>query len=492
MISARYLFLPAAAAIVAVITVAGCRQEENASAPGNETEQVAPTLTIEPASANVTAGNSSCTFAVSGNTTWWAAVDEAAAEWSVVSPPTGTSNGTVTFIAIENNATTPRHATVHFTAGTLTRQVAVTQAGGTFVLTTDRNNIQAAHTGGNYMVVVNCSRPWTVAVNSEAVAWCTPLPVPGSGNNPATPVTLTVARNYTPAPRAATVTFTADTYTRQVVVTQENAEPVLSAALEKDYFPNIIATPDAGAYRIALTCNLAWTTSLNSAATAWCTLPSPASATGNATVTVNVQANTATNARRTAAITFSVGTLTLTVNVVQRSKPRVYAAASANRPPYAASDTVWEFGAQAWSAAIHDPYCDQYKEFIEKKDEVKCSHHTDENGTRYYYNWPYVHLYGDDNATGEGDKLCPSPWRMPTKSDLQTLCDYSVPQTLSAAWGFGASPGDPNLEWAYYWSKTRYEYSYDYAYALWYNRSDWMVNDVHVEDGKQVRCVKDL
>jgi hypothetical protein len=98
------------------------------------------------------------------------------------------------------------------------------------------------------------------------------------------------------------------------------AQPVLTVAPA-----NIPATKTAGSYTITVTSNASWTAAVNSAATVWCTLSPPASATGNGAVVVNVAKNT-TVLYRFATVTLTSGTLSLPVEVMQEAVPALQCA----------------------------------------------------------------------------------------------------------------------------------------------------------------------
>ncbi|MDR3185148.1 MAG: fibrobacter succinogenes major paralogous domain-containing protein, partial [Prevotellaceae bacterium] len=117
------------------------------------------------------------------------------------------------------------------------------------------------------------------------------------------------------------------------------------------------------------------------------------------------------------------GTVGQTATVTQYGTPR-----------YAASSATWVFGAQTWSDAIQIPGCDK-DDFGCSPSDPRCRSHTDQDGLkRYYYNWPYVNRHADT--------LCPSPWRVPSEADFETLIeaiDYDY-ETLVRGWDwFGGS-----------------------------------------------------
>jgi hypothetical protein len=102
----------------------------------------------------------------------------------------------------------------------------------------------------------------------------------------------------------------------------------------------------------------------------------------------------------------------------------------------------------------------------------------------YYYNWYCVN-------TNEA-VLCPAPWRLPTKTDYDTLVKNSVATTLESYWGFtGAyySTGLVNADVALYeWSNTATSgaaYNYDTA-----GHDHYVGTGVGNLYGMPVRCVK--
>jgi hypothetical protein len=116
------LFLMMIAAVAS--TFAGCKSDDD-PAPDPVIE---PSLSVSPESISAAAAAGSYSIAVTSNTTWTATVN-AAATWCTVSPATGTANGAVTVNVVENATVENRTATATLTAGALTREVSVAQAG---------------------------------------------------------------------------------------------------------------------------------------------------------------------------------------------------------------------------------------------------------------------------------------------------------------------------------------------------------------------------
>jgi hypothetical protein len=158
-----------------------------------------------------------------------------------------------------------------------------------------------------------------------------------------------------------------------------------------------------------------------------------------------------------------------------------------NTPPHAASNKTWTFGNQTWSDAIHIPKCKKAG-FIQSLTEPECRSYTENGKTMYYYNWSYV--YANKNT------MCPSPWRVPTKSDFGILAKNTTYSALISAWGYGghcsssgALYGQGSL--ACYWSSTEYSSGSTGAYYLDYDSSGvYPQNLTNKNLGFQVRCVK--
>jgi uncharacterized protein (TIGR02145 family) len=249
-----------------------------------------------------------------------------------------------------------------------------------------------------------------------------------------------------------------------------NGSPSPELSIDKT---TIDAAAGAASYSIAVTSNTDWAAAVSAGAT-WCTLAgTPGN--GNGSVTVNVATNAAT-VTRTATVTLAAGTLTREVGVTQ---------AALTTPPDAASTQTWVFGDQTWSDAIQIPDCDK-SNFTNSYTEPHCRSYTGSGNTWYYYNWAYVNA---NVAT-----LCPSPWRVPSQSDFNTLVNNTTHSTLISDWGYGGYATDDyvfvvNAD-GYYWSSTVYSSNTNYAYSLAYTWSDLGVYYGSKYDGLQVRCVK--
>jgi hypothetical protein len=248
--------------------------------------------------------------------------------------------------------------------------------------------------------------------------------------------------------------------------------------------PTTIAVPyPGGSYTFALAAHSVWSAAVNTDAVSWCWVQ-PTSGNGDKAGTIAVMYNPTVSAR-TATITFTSGALTRKVTIKQET-------GVSSAPPHAESGStwMWVFGNQVWSNAIHMPECNHEGFFETDSDPYCCNHNYTEDGkTLYYYNWLYVNKYKA--------KMCPSPWRVPTKSDFETLLNNTDYTALSNAWGYYGDDRDAwmnNHDWtSYYWSSSKDESDPDpslYAYSLSRRYAPLCVNSDRIFIGLPVRCVK--
>jgi uncharacterized protein (TIGR02145 family) len=114
--------------LLAAIAVVGCDEKQGEG----DTPDVMPTLLVSPANISAPAAGDAYAFSLACNTVWTAAVSSGAT-WCTVQPAAGNGDATGTITIAKNTAPESRTATVTFTAGTLTRAVAMTQAALTVI-----------------------------------------------------------------------------------------------------------------------------------------------------------------------------------------------------------------------------------------------------------------------------------------------------------------------------------------------------------------------
>jgi hypothetical protein len=186
----------------------------------------------------------------------------------------------------------------------------------------------------------------------------------------------------------------------------------------------------------------------------------------------------------------STGTFGYTVAV---SRPGcVSASASGNivvidTPPNAASKGIWIIGSQIWSDEINISACST-NSLADNDDNNPGCHYGGyaSSGYHCYYNWRYV----DQNA----GTLCPSPWRVPSRTDFNTVIYYHTAATLQAIWpynGYANGNGYYNYNtFGYYWTSTGIDAQNAYQFS--YSTSDGRI--ITASDGRKygfaVRCVR--
>jgi uncharacterized protein YjdB len=255
------------------------------------------------------------------------------------------------------------------------------------------------------------------------------------------------------------------------------ATPTLSVSPD-----TISAANTAGAYSIEVTSNTAWTATVTSDNSEWCTL-TDASGDGNGTVTVNVTANP--QEARTATVAVTAGNLTeeVAVNQEKASPP----------PPHAASSDTWQYGNLIWSDRINVAGDDCDNKAFARSESAAGGTYSDAGVTRYYYNWHYV----DTNK----ESMCPSPWRVPTSDDFGVILTATTGADLTAAWGFGGRYDSwGSISWytgfnpqgLLLWSATSDQSDGTKAMNLqvvpgW---GTWAVGGDSKMEGRQVRCVR--
>ena len=165
--------------------------------------------------------------------------------------------------------------------------------------------------------------------------------------------------------------------------------------------------------------------------------------------------------------------------------PEVSESTTTDPPSYAASNKIWTIGDQVWSDAIRIPDCNKTS-FEHSETDPQCRSYTEGSNTWYYYNWPYVNVYAS--------RLCPSPWRVPTRDDFEYLVGHTSNKQLVDRWGYGGHALSTSVysagSEAFYWSTT--ELSTDLAYLLYFDSSGSVLAQGTASKrlGFQVRCVK--
>jgi hypothetical protein len=258
--------------------------------------QPAPTLTVTPATVNIAATSDTVDLTVTANVNWTVVSSDA---WAVVTPATGSNNGTVN-VTVAANTGVQRTATITISGGGLTQTVDITQAEQpTPTLTVTPATVNIAAAGDTVDLTVTANVDWT-AVSSDA--WVVVTPATGSSDGT---VNVAVTAN-TGAQRTATITISGEGLTQTVNITQAQPAPTLTVT------PATVHIAAAGdTVDLTVTANVDWTVVSSDV---WA-IVTPASGSNNGTFSVSAAANP--GSERTATITVSGGGIERTITFTQ-------------------------------------------------------------------------------------------------------------------------------------------------------------------------------
>lgn len=228
-------------------------------------EGVPPVTTIDPETKAIDATAQSYDIAVSSNTDW--TVVESL-PWASAAPLSGTGNGSVTITVLENPSTDARGGDLTIGGQTHT----LSQAGAPPQTTIDPDEKTIDADAQVYEIAVISNTDWSV---SESLDFASATPGSGNGNGT---VTITVLENPTATGRGGPITIGGQTHQ----LTQAGAAPFLDLDPESRQI-----SADSAVYTIEVTSNTDWTIP---ASPPWASV-SPTEGSGNASLTVTVEAN---------------------------------------------------------------------------------------------------------------------------------------------------------------------------------------------------------
>ena len=254
------------------------------------------------------------TFNVTTVGPWTASSDK---DWCTVSQSKTSGNGVVTVSTSVNTTSSDRSATITISCNntTLKKTVTVSQSKYVFDQSSEAVDIDACPAEQKTVNVTSSGR-WSVSSNQT---WVKATQSVTSGNGQ---VTIKADANPSSTPRSAviTVTCTDNTSWKKVInVTQAGHEMVLSES-SFDFTPI-----PSGTKTFTITTTGPWTVSSNQT---WCTI-SPASGTGNGTVTVSASTNGNT-VDRNATITVACSNSTLKKNITVNQAKYIFDTGGAN------------------------------------------------------------------------------------------------------------------------------------------------------------------
>jgi hypothetical protein len=259
---------------------------------------VTPELIVTPANRNVGSDAGQTTFDVTSNISW--DVSESVS-WLTVTPTSGTGDDVLTVNYDQNTSVNARVGTITVSGEGITRNVTVTQAGITPVLTVVPSNQDVSNLAGQTTYNVTSNIYWIVNENEN---WLTVSPDSGYGDGL---LTVNYDENTTLNTRIGTITVSGSGISRDVTLTQSGVGGELFVTPQ-----NRDVSKTAGQTTFDVTSNLTWNVSESED---WLVV-SPMTGSGNGVLTVDYGANPSTS-ERIGTITVSGDGLTNNVTVTQ-------------------------------------------------------------------------------------------------------------------------------------------------------------------------------
>jgi hypothetical protein len=232
------------------------------------------------------------------------------APWLTVLSSTAGTSGTiaVSYRATANDASASRTGHIVVTDGASSATLTVTQAASEFI-SVDPAFRDVLTAGGTFSTTVTTTGAWTATRDVPWITFSGPNPSSASGSGNAT-LSYVVAQNTGSTPRTGTITVTTSNGSDTHVVNQSGACGIsLSPPAQ-----SVPAGASSQTVSVTATNCPSWTATV-SGASPWITNASPATGSGNGSISYSVQANP--GAQRSGTISVSAGGFTATLTVTQ-------------------------------------------------------------------------------------------------------------------------------------------------------------------------------
>ena len=239
-----------------------------------------PTLVVTPSEQQVGHQQGSISFSVSSNTCWTVATN---ANWLEIDPFEGYLDQVFTVFYDENLLATPRSATITIrtTDDILEFEVVLYQSGAPPTISVSPPIQEVGFEAGTCILTVSSNTHWTASTN---VPWLTFAPVAGELDGV---ITVSFAENPFALSRQGVINFmTSDGIAEASVIIEQVAAPAFLSVIPSEHFVD----PEAGTIYFSITSNALWEISNSET---WLHVI-PESGIGNATITLNYDANSST------------------------------------------------------------------------------------------------------------------------------------------------------------------------------------------------------
>ena len=257
---------------------------------------------------------------ISSNINWTVSTTQTD-EWLSVTPVSGKDNGVIGFTATENTKTTNRTATVSISGkGVITKNITITQTEAEPTLSLSAETITFKATPSSPQVIeIKSNTKWEVKTE-ETYNWLTITPISGNENDI---INFSATENIKTTNRVATVSISCEGSSKDITITQEGAEPLLSLSTETVVFKAIPLEQQS----IGIETNVKWEAKIEETVD-WLTI-TPVINDGNDSLILIAEANP--GAERTASVIVSGKDISEQVIQITQSAP----VEGENRPPTA-------------------------------------------------------------------------------------------------------------------------------------------------------------
>ncbi|MFR9513839.1 MAG: BACON domain-containing carbohydrate-binding protein [Rikenellaceae bacterium] len=226
-------------------------------------------------------------------------------EWISVDPLSGEGDATLLITCEPNELTDSREATLTFSAGELSRQLQISQAGAVPFVEIDKEEIVMKAEGESVSIDVISNYTWSIGDHPEWISVDIVSVDPSSGYNAT--MLITCEPNELTDSREATLVFSAGDSTAELKVSQIGADPFVSLSVTETS-----VDADGKSFSLDVTSNYKWSVG---DLPEWISLD-PSSGEGDATVVVSCEANGDTE-KREATVVFTADQSSATLTITQ-------------------------------------------------------------------------------------------------------------------------------------------------------------------------------
>jgi hypothetical protein len=264
----------------ATITVSGgslSKQVQITQGPAPEKLEINPTSKI------FSEAGGSVTINVSANISWNVSENET---WLSIISSNGVNDGAFSIKCEANSTVNQRNATVTISGSGLSKQVQITQNGGSESLTVNPTSKTFSSVGGNQSINVVSNTNWNVTSNKS---WLSVSPSSGANNGS---FHINCNSNSAITQRSGIITVSAGSATAQIQITQEATAERPMLSVEPSFQP-VPASEGSTSFDIANsgTGTLNWQANVDASASSWLSINNTSSGVNSGTILVSFDQN---------------------------------------------------------------------------------------------------------------------------------------------------------------------------------------------------------